>query len=47
MNTTNPSLGQRLVFVQEDVPGGQIPVDNLVLLQELHALANLNRAVSR
>ena len=36
-------LGHGLVLVQQDVPGGEIPVDDLISLKELHALANLKR----
>ena len=34
-------LGHRLVFLEENVPGGQITVDNLILLKELHPPADL------
>ena len=35
-------LGHGLVFVEENIPGGQVTVDNLISLQELHPPANLS-----
>ena len=36
-------LGHSLVFLEENISGGQVTVDNLILLQKLHTPANLRR----